>query len=204
MTPMDTYNVFREAFDFFNKELFKGALSEALITLHRHKSAYGYFCADRFAQTGEKVKVHEIALNPQHIRSRKPIETFATLVHEMAHQEQQEHGKPPKGPYHNKQWAAYMKRVGLYPSDTAAPGGEETGRYVSHYIVKFGPFEAAWEKFSAKRDMALFGDLPVMKKEKAKTSKFKFECPECGQNAWAKESAVLSCGKCAVSMDLVG
>lgn len=203
MTPMQTYDVLKEAFEYFNAELFQGRLAEPLITLHRHKNAYGYFCAERFAQTGSKLLVHEIALNPQHIRQRRPIETFGTLVHEMVHQEQEQHGTPPKGAYHNKQWAAWMKRVGLHPSDTAEPGGKETGRYVSHYVVKFGRFDTAFEKFQAHRDLSLFGDLPVLKKEKAKTSKFKFECPECGQNAWAKATALLSCGECAVSMDCV-
>jgi predicted SprT family Zn-dependent metalloprotease len=209
MTPMQTYDILKAAFDFFNAELFEGRLAEPLITLHRHRSAYGYFCADRFAQAEsfddvkEVSRVHEIALNPQHIRSRSPFQTFATLVHEMVHQEQQEYGTPPKGPYHNKQWAAWMKRVGLQPSDTAEPGGKETGRYVSHFVMKFGRFDTAFEKFQAGRDLSLFGDLPVMQKEKAKTSKFKFECPGCGQNAWAKATAILSCGECALSMECV-
>jgi predicted RNA-binding Zn-ribbon protein involved in translation (DUF1610 family) len=120
----------------------------------------------------------------------------------MVHQLQQEHGKPPKNVYHNKQWAAMMKEVGLYPSATAKPGGAETGRYVSHYIVKDGPFETAYEKFRKENDMELFGDIvSASKKEKVKTSKFKFACPECGQNAWAKATAKLICGDCEEAME---
>ena len=29
-----------------------------------------------------------------------------------------------------------------------------------------------------------------------KSSKMKFTCPECGQNAWAKPDALLICGEC--------
>ena len=29
-----------------------------------------------------------------------------------------------------------------------------------------------------------------------KSSKMKFTCPECGQNAWAKPDALLLCGEC--------
>jgi hypothetical protein len=29
-----------------------------------------------------------------------------------------------------------------------------------------------------------------------KSSKTKFTCPECGQNAWAKPGALLICGEC--------
>lgn len=211
MKPMDTYTVLDDAFNFFNKELFKGTLSHALIILHRHRNAYGYFCADRMAMANGQIdgtknpvknKVHEIALNPQHIRTRKAKDTFSTLVHEMVHQLQQEHGKPPKGAYHNKQWAAMMKEVGLYPSDTAAPGGAETGRYVSHYIVKGGLFDIAFEKFAAKHDLTLFGDLPFAKKEKTKTSKHKFECPECQQCCWGKATGSFICGECEEVMEL--
>jgi predicted SprT family Zn-dependent metalloprotease len=199
MKPMETYDILRDAFSFFNKELFEGKLSDSLILLHRHRSAYGYFCADRFATNGSKTKVHEIALNPSHIRERKPKDTFGTLVHEMVHQLQQEHGKPPKNAYHNKQWAAMMKQIGLQPDDG---NGNETGRYVSHKIVKGGRFDVAYEKFQENYDMKLFGDIiTASKKEKGKTSKFKFVCPECGQNAWAKVTAKLICGDCEEVME---
>ncbi len=199
MKPMETYNVLREAFNFFNKELFGGKLSECMILLHRHRSAYGYFWADRFGQNGSKTTVHEIALNPSHIRVRKPVDTFSTLAHEMVHQLQQEDGTPPKGAYHNKQWAAMMKEIGLQPDDG---DGNETGRYVSHKIVKNGRFDVAYQTFAAKRDMTLFGDLPDTKKKgKGKTSKFKFVCPECNQNAWAKVTAKLVCGDCDEVME---
>lgn len=199
MKPMDTYDVLRDAFKFFNEELFEGKLSDCMILLHRHRSAYGYFWADRFGQNGSKTTVHEIALNPSHIRVRKPIDTFGTLAHEMVHQLQQEHGTPPKGAYHNKQWAAMMKQIGLQPDDGE---GNETGRYVSHKIVKDGRFDSAYKAFSSKRDMTLFGDLPdPKKKKKGKTSKFKFTCPECNQNAWAKVTAKLVCGDCDTEME---
>lgn len=202
MKPMETYDVLREAFNFFNKHLFDNKLSDSLILLHRHRHAFGYFCADRFALNGSKTTVHEIALNPSHIRERKPRDTFGTLAHEMVHQLQQEHGKPPKNVYHNKQWAAMMKEIGLHPSETGKPGGAETGRYVSHYIVKDGPFDVAFEKFQKKYDMTLFGDIvTASKKQKGKTSKFKFVCPECGQNAWAKVTAKLICGDCEEAME---
>jgi SprT-like family len=199
MKPMETYDVLREAFNFFNMELFGGKLSDCMILLHRHRTAYGYFWADRFGQNGSKTTVHEIALNPSHIRVRKPKDTFGTLAHEMVHQCQQEWGTPPKNAYHNKQWAAMMKNIGLQPDDGE---GNETGRYVSHKIVKGGRFDVAYENFAKNNDMSLFGDLPnAPKKGKGKTSKFKFVCPTCGQNAWAKITANLTCGDCDLPME---
>jgi len=201
MKPMETYDILKNAFDFFNEALFDGQLENCLILLHRHRNAFGYFHADRFAKNDSKQTVHEIALNPAHIRERKPRETFSTLVHEMVHQLQQERGTPPKGAYHNKQWAAMMKNVGLHPSDTGKPGGAETGRYVSHYIVTDGLFDRAFKDFEKLYDLTLLGDLPLGKREKGKTSKFKFACPECKQNAWAKITATLVCGDCDLQME---
>jgi len=192
MKPMENYDVLNAAFNFFNRELFNNKLSDCLIVIHRKRSAYGYFWAEQF--TG---KVHEIALNPDHIRTRKPRDTFSTLVHEMVHQLQQEHGKPPKGAYHNKQWASMMKDIGLQPDDGE---GNETGRSVSHRIVKDGRFDIAFAAFSKKYETDLLGSMPNVKKEKSKTSKFKFVCPVCEQNAWAKETAALVCGDCEQNM----
>ncbi len=199
--PMDAYTVLNKAFEHFNARLFEGKLSSSLILLHRKKGALGYFWADKLSQNGSKTTVHEIALNPSHIKSRTPRQTFSTLAHEMVHQLQQEHGKPPKGAYHNREWAAMMKTIGLHPSDTAQKGGAETGRYVSHYIIDGGPFALAFEELDKKYNLSLFGEMPSeAKKGKVKTSKFKFACPECGQNAWAKECAALICGECDEQM----
>ena len=92
-----------------------------------------------------------------------------------------------------------MKQIGLQPDDG---NGNETGRYVSHKIVKGGPFDKTFDKFQKTNDMSLFGDIvTASKKEKGKTSKFKFVCPECGQNAWAKITAKLVCGDCEEPME---
>jgi hypothetical protein len=44
-----------------------------------------------------------------------------------------------------------MKEIGLYPSETAAPGGKETGQKVSHHITPDGPFAMAFAKLSGDR-----------------------------------------------------
>ena len=91
-----------------------------------------------------------------------------------------------------------MKEVGLQPDDGE---GNETGRYVSHKVIAGGRFAVAFEAFEKKHDVNLLGTMPNVKKPKGKTSKFKFECPHCGQNAWAKESASLVCGDCEQQME---
>ena len=46
-----TYTSLDAAYDHFNRELFGGRLPTCLITMQRHKGAYGYFSGARFAST---------------------------------------------------------------------------------------------------------------------------------------------------------
>src|SRR2546430_12513985 len=63
----------------------------------------------------------------------------------MAHLWQHHFGTPPRGGgyYHNREWAAKMKEIGLYPSSTGAAGGKETGQNMSHYVIAGGAFATA-------------------------------------------------------------
>ena len=191
------YRAFQQAYDFFNQELFANSLPPVLVTLQRHAKAYGYFSPERFVGRNDKEEAHELAMNPDHFGRTDEL-ILSTLVHEMAHVWQRAHGKMPRKGYHDKQWAAKMIEIGLYPSTTAEPGGMETGQSVSHYIVPGGPYAKAYAKLAATgfklRWQSRTNGDPTRKAKKA--SKTKFTCPDCGQNAWAKPDAVLICGAC--------
>ena len=106
------YEAFQRAYDFFNVELFAGALPNVLVTMQRQAKAYGYFSPERFiGRAGEEV-THELAMNPDHF-GRTDEEILSTLVHEMCHLWQHVCGTPPRKSYHDKEWAAKMKQVGL-------------------------------------------------------------------------------------------
>jgi hypothetical protein len=47
--PTRTYTSLDAAYDRFNRDLFGGQLPPCLITMQRHKGAYGYFSGERFA-----------------------------------------------------------------------------------------------------------------------------------------------------------
>jgi predicted SprT family Zn-dependent metalloprotease len=190
------YQAFQQAYDFFNAELFGGTLPNVLVTLQRHAKAYGYFSPERFVERTEQEAAHELALNPDHFGRTDEL-ILSTLVHEMAHVWQKAHGTMPRRSYHDRQWAAKMKEIGLQPSDSGAPGGKETGQSVSHYIIEGGPFAVAVAKLQAtgfKLRWQSLADDPERKKKAA--SKTKYTCPSCGQNAWAKPAALLICGEC--------
>jgi predicted SprT family Zn-dependent metalloprotease len=190
------YEAFQRAYDFFNGELFAGALPNVLVTLQRHAKTYGYFSPERFVGRADQAVTHELAMNPDHF-GRLDEEILSTLVHEMCHLWQHVHGTPPRKSYHDKEWAAKMKEVGLFPSSTAAPGGKETGQKVSHYVVASGPFSQACARLQATGFELRWQSRADDPQQKAKTaSKTKYTCPECNQNAWAKPGAALICGVC--------
>ena len=191
------YRAFQQAYDFFNAELFGGTLSPVLVTLQRHAKARGYFSPERFTGRIDKAAAHELAMNPDTFTGRSDEDILSTLAHEMAHVWQQAHGKPPRRSYHDRQWAAKMKEIGLQPSTTAAPGGKETGQAVTHYILPGGPYAKAYARLKATGFQLHWQSAPQGEQAKAKkASKTKYTCPECGQNAWAKPGTLLICGDC--------
>lgn len=143
------YRAFQHAYNFFNAELFGNSLPHVLVTLQRHARAKGYFAPERFAGRVEKVTAHELALNPDVFTGRSDELILSTLVHEMVHVWQQTYGRPPRRCYHDKEWAAKMKEIGLQPSTTGEPGGKETGQSVTHYLIPGGPFTRAYAKLAA-------------------------------------------------------
>jgi hypothetical protein len=200
-----TYKTLDDAYRFFNKRLFGGRLPGCLITMQRKAKAYGYFAGGRFGTSDGKEVTDEIALNPSHFRDRTTEQSLSTLVHEMAHLQQHHFGKPGRGGYHNKQWAAMMRAVGLIPSDTGASGGREVGQKVSHYIEDGGRFAKAcaalvgggFDPFYVE----LWSEGDAAKRKKKAASKTRYTCPDCDANAWAKPGMNLVCGDCDARME---
>ena len=201
-----TYDGLNRAFGFFNERLFGSQLPPCLITMQRKAKAYGYFAGSRFGSKDGAVVTDEIALNPSHFHERTTEQSLSTLVHEMVHLWQHHFGKVSRGGYHNAEWAAKMKEIGLNPSDTGQLGGKETGQRVSHYIAEGGRYASAYAALEATGFDALYVELWAegagRAKRKAKNaSKTRYTCPDCGLNAWAKPAASLMCGDCRVRME---
>ncbi|HVJ35163.1 MAG TPA: SprT-like domain-containing protein [Terriglobia bacterium] len=203
----ETYQALQRAYDYFNKELFADSLPNCLLTLQRQRRTYGYFSADRFA--GSAGRTDEIALNPTYFALLPVFESLSTLVHEQVHQWQERHGKPGRGRYHNKEWAAKMEAVGLMPSDTGEPGGKKVGDRVSHYVIEGGAFDHVAGKLLATGYLIPWADSAAEAegedgaegesgKRKNKSNRLKFTCPDCGANAWGKPDLKLICGACRV------
>lgn len=193
----DAYNGLQRAYDHFNEAIFDGALPECLITLSFHRSAYGYFRHEPFAQReGEEEveteeRLDEIALNPFTFPSRTDREIFSTLVHEMVHLWQHHYGHPKKT-HHDKEWAAKMESIGLMPSSTGAPGGKRTGRRVSHWIIDGGAYDEAQKLCDV--EITLNAQMPENTRKHRK--RHRYVCPHngCDLKVSGKAELHLICG----------
>lgn len=134
----------------------------------------------------------------------------------MVHLWQHHFGKPGRGRYHNREWAAKMKEIGLQPTDTGAEGGKETGDRVTHLIIPDGRFDKLAGKLLARGFVITWAEQPQETaagtkagKEGGKSGKrVKYVCPHPHEDerdrtfkAWAKHGAALMCGLHAVAME---
>jgi hypothetical protein len=186
ITPKE-YGGLQAAYEHFSAELFEGTLPNVFITYQRRAHMAGHFWAENYAgRNSSDDRSHELALNPDGFIGRSDAEILSTLVHEMVHVWQQEHGTPAKRGYHNKQWAAKMKTVGLYPSNSGMVGGKETGQQMSHYVIPDGVFTRSYERLRARGWKLNLQSAMRANPSAAPKSKTKSTCGECGQNVWGK------------------
>lgn len=140
---LDFYSYLQSAFDFFNNSLYDNMLSPVMFTITRSKSTCGYFRAKGWiTENGDRI--HEIAVNPQYFITASPLEIYQTIVHEMAHQFQEDYGTPSRRNYHNTEWANKMRSIGLEP---ISENGKGTGQKVGDKPISGGLFELACRDF---------------------------------------------------------
>jgi predicted SprT family Zn-dependent metalloprotease len=199
ITPIE-YTGLQKVYDHFNRELFNSSLPDVFITYQRKAHSAGYFSADRFAGRVGKFGKHELALNPDGFIDHTDEQVLQALVHEMTHAWQLAHGKlSPRG-YHNAEWSAKMKSIGLQPSSTGMVGGKETGQHMSDYIIPGGPFTRSYAKLAATGWKLNLQSAPCPGQKGGVNSKTKFTCSSCGQNAWGKPDLAILCKPCRVQM----
>lgn len=180
----------------FNKTLFTGELpADVIVTITRERRVRGVFRA--IAWTDATTRLPEIALAPAAFAGRTRALIASTFVHEQTHLWQWCFGKPGLRGYHNKEWADRMTALGLEPSSTGEPGGERTGRAVSHYVIEGGPFTDAFAAMPP--DLWLpfepLKDTRTSEKRARNDGKLAFVCA-CGDRFWAKASLRAECVVC--------
>ena len=197
ITPHEYKDVWQKAFDHFNDELFGGQLPDAMIVFARNAHSLGHYAPKRYLSRSGEFTKDEISLNQDGFKDR-PDETIAgTFVQQMVSHWQQYHGhdRPKKG-YHNKEWAAKMKAIGLYPSSTGKPGGSEIGQHVEHYIIPDGAYSYSYDRLAKTGWTPTLESAPRAGSKKKGDSKTPFRCRHCGQNAFGKPSLAILCMDC--------
>jgi predicted SprT family Zn-dependent metalloprotease len=218
------YDTLNRAYAHYNTHLFQDKLPHCVITLsNKGRRSYGYYVRGKFANNKDNTQLSdEICLNPVHFETKDFQETMQTLVHEMVHLWQFNHGKPPSRAYHDKEFAAKMFEVGLQPTSDGTPTGATTGPHMLDICIPDGLFDVATKALAADglaldwydRTYSVLGASPAAKpkpgsataseeaEESAKplkkpSSKIKYSCPDGHINAWAKPNAKLVCGECS-------
>lgn len=212
LTPtQETYSQFQDAYSLFNRELFGANLPDCVITLQRHPRALGYYSPKRFINcSGDRSD--EIALNPTHFAARTDVGVLSTLAHEMAHLWKQHFGTKGRRGYHCREWGKRMIEMGLHPSHTGQPGGRMVGYAMTHYLISGGPFEIltnqmissgfrlSWLEADAPAGPRPPVSSPAAPEDDDASNRWKFTCPRCSLNAWAKPNAKIGCGECQILM----
>jgi predicted SprT family Zn-dependent metalloprotease len=204
---LQQFAAYQAAYDHFNKKLFGGTLKPCLLVFRDGRPAKngivaGHFAWDRWENAGGEL-IHEISLAPILLK-RELKDVMGTLVHEMAHQWQQDFGKPQRPGYHDKEWAKKMCEIGLIPTSTGEPGGKMTGQSMTHWIQPDGPFEKAFAAMPETVRLPwvtganLTKAVPGSEKEKKQKArnKIKYTCPACDANVWGKPDMKIVCGEC--------
>lgn len=147
-------------------------------------------------------------LNPIHL-ARPVFEVLATLLHELAHAWQHEHGTPSKPPHHNREFRDRCEALGI-PTDE---GGHDLGvrhgtpfeDYCRRHGIAFPPPPGAAE--SAAGSPVAPGPTPLLPVPPArpKGSKMKkWTCP-CGVNVRVAIAAFdATCNRCHGQFRLMG
>jgi hypothetical protein len=117
----------------------------------------------------------------------------------MVHVWQHAFGKPSARGYHNKEWAAKMKVIGLQPSSTGMVGGKETGQKMIDYIIPNGPFMTAFAKLAKAGWRLNLQSAHRPGPKGTNNSKTKFTCAACGQNQWGKPDLATVCEPCVIA-----
>ena len=194
-----------EHVDFMRAELFGGQVPPVVLSFEvTDRRTLGHY---HLMRTGLGVR-WALNLNPVHL-ARPVFEVLATLLHELAHAWQHEHGTPSKPPYHNREFRNRCEAFGI-PTDE---GGHDLGvrhgtpfeDYCRRHGTTFPPPPGAAEPPAGTPSLPGPSPLLPVPPARPKGSKMKkWTCP-CGVNVRVAIAAFdATCNKCGGPFRLVG
>ena len=203
--PAEIVAFLYEHVDLMRAEFFGGQVPEVVLSFDvTDRRTLGHYTIRR---NGLGVR-WALNLNPIHL-ARPVYEVLVTLLHELAHAWQHEHGTPAKPPHHNRQFRERCDAFGI-PTDE---GGHDLGprhgtpfeAYCKRHGIGFPPAPGAAN--AAAGSPGAPGPSPLLPVPPAKPrgSKLrKWQCP-CGVNARVAIAGFdATCNRCHGRFRLVG
>lgn len=187
------------AFNAINRDFYNSELEKVIITTKegRKKSAYGWIEVNKNWQQNGKER-HEINISVDFLGERTVVETITTLMHEMAHLYNIQHGikdTTRSGLYHNKEFKKAAEAHGLMVfqmNQTGWSRTEPSGNTIFWIkenipIKGFGVFKRTAEREG---------------KNTTKQSYRKYVCPSCGLIVRATKECNIGCMDCGEQMQI--
>jgi len=191
--------------DLMRAELFGGQVPPVVLSFEvTDRRTLGHY---HLMRTGLGVR-WALNLNPVHL-ARPVFEVLSTLLHELAHAWQHEHGTPSKPPHHNREFRDRCEAFGI-PTDE---GGHDLGvrhgtpfeDYCRRHGITFPPPPGAAEPPGDSPGMPGPSPLLPVPPARPKGSKMKkWTCP-CGVNVRVAIAAFdATCNRCGGKFLLMG
>lgn len=197
MTVTNDIKTLENAFDILNRQFYNGELPKPVIQFYADtkEKAYGWITRDDvWSANGTKAKEINICAN---FARRNMYNIYATLLHEMAHLYNLEHGiqdTTSNNYYHNKRFKETAEAHGLVIERDKKYGWSVTSLNDEARTVVDNLLN------NTKLDMS-YTLPPKGKKTKKKQNSFKHVCPTCGAIArTSKDGMHLICGDCMEPM----
>ncbi len=169
--------------DLMRAEFFDGSVPEVVLSFDvTDRRTLGHYTLTR---NGMGVR-WALNLNPVHL-ARPVCQVLATLLHELAHAWQHEHGIPSKPPHHNKDFRERCESFGI-PTDE---GGHDLGvrhgtpfeKYCRRHGIELPPAAGGAEPTGGSGGGPTPSPLLPVPPVKPRGSKLKRWCCPCGVNA---------------------
>ena len=193
MTVTNEIKKLEHAFEVFNNHFYNGELETPVIQFYadtKEKTRGWVTIQDVWNGSGRKCKELNICANCGDVDMS---EIYATLLHEMAHVYNIEHGitdTSSNGYYHNKSFKKTAEEHGLIVTKSKKYGWCES-------ILTQDALDVVLDNFTSRDDLSMHYEVPKKEKKKKKQNSFKHVCPKCGAIArTSKDGMHLICGDC--------
>ena len=207
MKELTSYNraagYLNKIFDLLNEAFFESALSRPTITIQSTPRAYGHFSLRDDTWISKLGATHEINIGAGTLA--RPIENVcATLLHEMCHYWNYEHGVQDcsrGGTYHNKRFKEAAEARGLIITHSERYGWSHTepGDALLDFVLEYGLTDILLNR-NEYSGLQIGGTgthsgtaTPPTRKP---SSTRKYICPKCGMSVRATRTVNIGCLDC--------